>query len=88
MHVEGIDSNENEAAQFYASNRGNDSIAVFGVDRVKGTLSTVQFTPTLGKTPQNSVFDPTGNTVLVANKEPDRINAFGPFIWEGVRSFS
>ena len=34
----------------YGSNRGGDSIAVFAIDRGKGTLTPVTCVPTLGKT--------------------------------------
>jgi 6-phosphogluconolactonase len=60
----------------YASNRGNDSITVFRIDNLKGTLSTIQVASTLGKTPRNFVFDPVGDTVLVANQDSDQINVF------------
>jgi len=60
----------------YASNRGNDSITVFGIDNLKGTVSAIQVAPTLGKIPRNFVLDPTGDTVLVANQDSDQINVF------------
>lgn len=60
----------------YASNRGNDSIAVFGIDQHDGTLSTIELVSVLGKTPRNFVFDPAGSSVLVADQDSDRIIAF------------
>jgi 6-phosphogluconolactonase len=53
----------------YASNRGNDSITVFGIDPQKGTLTKVQVIPTGGKTPRNFVIDPTGRYLIVANQD-------------------
>ena len=41
----------------YASNRGNDTIAVFHVDPVRFTLSVVDHAPVLGKTPTPRVQD-------------------------------
>jgi 6-phosphogluconolactonase len=60
----------------YASNRGNDSITVFGIDRVKGTLTIIQVAPTLGKIPRDFLIDPTGKIVFAANQDSDQINTF------------
>jgi 6-phosphogluconolactonase len=60
----------------YASNRGDDSITVFGIDRLKGTLTLIEVEPSLGKAPRNFVLGPTGETVLAANQGSDRINVF------------
>jgi 6-phosphogluconolactonase len=60
----------------YASNRGNNSIAAYAIDRRKGTLSLVQIAPTLGKTPRNFVFEPTGDRILVANQDSDEMRVF------------
>lgn len=60
----------------YASNRGHDSIAVFAIDRRKGTLSPIQVSSTQGKTPRNFVFDPAGDALLAANQDSDQINVF------------
>ena len=48
----------------YASNRGNDSITVFAIDPVKGTLTKIQVVPTQGNIPRNFALDPTGTTTL------------------------
>jgi 6-phosphogluconolactonase len=61
----------------YASNRGNDSIAVFGIDGKKGTLSKIQIVPTQGKTPRNFAIDPTGRYLLAANQDSNTIVVFG-----------
>ena len=60
----------------YASNRGNDSITVYAVDRVKGTLTNIQVEPTQGKIPRNFALDPEGNYLLAANQESNSIVTF------------
>jgi len=60
----------------YASNRGHDSIAVFSIDPAKGTLTTVEHTPTQGKTPRNFAIDPTGALLFAENQESDNIVVF------------
>jgi 6-phosphogluconolactonase len=53
----------------YATNRGNDSVAVFSVQADTGHLTPLQFISTEGKTPRNADFDPTGKWLLVTNKD-------------------
>ncbi len=61
----------------YASNRGDfNNIAIFKVDPKSGKLSVAGFQSTLGKTPRNFNFDPTGNYLLVGNQESDEIVIF------------
>jgi 6-phosphogluconolactonase len=60
----------------FASNRGNDSIAVFSINSKTGALSLVNHFPTLGKTPRNFEIDPTGSFLLVANQETGTIVVF------------
>jgi len=60
----------------YASNRGEDSIAVFAIDQAAGTLEAVENTPTKGKTPRNFAIDPSGSWLLVGNQESDSIVTF------------
>lgn len=60
----------------YASNRGEDSIAVFAVDPSTGRLTTVQDVPTQGKTPRNFVLDPSGKFLLVGNQDSGQIVVF------------
>ena len=60
----------------YASNRGNDSITVFAIDAVKGTLTSVQVVPTQGKIPRNFALDPSGKFLLAANQNSNQIVAF------------
>jgi 6-phosphogluconolactonase len=60
----------------YASNRGNDSIAVFAIDPARGTLTKIQVVSTQGKSPRNFVIDPTGGYLLAANQKSDQIVVF------------
>ena len=60
----------------YASNRGHDSIAVFGIDQAKGTLTYAGEFSVKGKTPRNFALDPSGNFLLAANQESNNIVVF------------
>ena len=60
----------------YASNRGeSNSIAIFSIDK-SGKLRPIGHASTLGKTPRNFNFDPTGNFLLVANQNSNEIVIF------------
>jgi 6-phosphogluconolactonase len=78
-------SGENTAAEIevhpsgkflFASNRGDDSIAVFAIDSKTGQLTPVEISPTGGKTPRNFAIDPTGLWLLAANEDSGNIVAF------------
>ena len=61
----------------YASNRGDDSIAVFSVSDLKrGTLKLEQHIPSGGKTPRQFEIDPTGHWLLAGNQGSDNIAIF------------
>lgn len=60
----------------YASNRGDDSIAVFAIDPGNGTLTAVERVSTQGKTPRNFSLDPTGAFLFAANQNSDNIVLF------------
>jgi len=60
----------------YASNRGDDTIAVFSMARDTGRLSLVQTVSTDGRWPRNFAIDPTGSQLLVANQRSDSIVGF------------
>jgi 6-phosphogluconolactonase len=60
----------------YGSNRGHDSIAIFGVDDATGVLSPVDWEPTQGKTPRFFALDPSGAWLYAANQDGDTIVAF------------
>ncbi len=60
----------------YTSNRGHDSIAVFAIDPIKGTLAPVEDVLTQGKTPRSFEIDPTGSFLFAANQKSDNIVVF------------
>jgi len=61
----------------YCSNRGDaNSIAIFSINQETGMLQIAGFQPTLGVHPRNFSFDPTGNFLLVANRDSDEIVIF------------
>jgi 6-phosphogluconolactonase len=60
----------------YDSNRGHDSIAIFGIDPKKGALRSLGTVSTQGKTPRNFVIDPAGNYLLAENQESNTIVVF------------
>lgn len=61
----------------YCSNRGEaNSIAIFSIDQETGMIRIAGFQPTLGLHPRNFSFDPTGNFLLVANRDSDEVVIF------------
>jgi 6-phosphogluconolactonase len=60
----------------YASNRGHDSIVVYRIDSLAGTLEYVAHEPTQGRTPRSFGIDPAGNFLLVANQDSDTLVSF------------
>jgi 6-phosphogluconolactonase len=60
----------------YASNRGDDSIAIFRIDRLKGTLTDVGHVSTQGKTPRNFAIDPSGTRLYAANQDSNTVVVF------------
>lgn len=60
----------------YASNRGEDTIVVYAVDKNKGTLTQVGSFSTGGKEPRNFEIDPTGTLLFAANQKSDNIAVF------------
>ena len=61
----------------YASNRGDDSLAVFGVDPESGELTPVERVSSGGRTPRQFAIDPTGRWLFVANQDSHSLNMFG-----------
>ncbi|HUL16232.1 MAG TPA: lactonase family protein [Terriglobales bacterium] len=57
----------------YASNRGNDSIAIYAIDSKKGTLTPQGGMPTGGKEPRHFTFDPSGKFMFIENQFSDQI---------------
>ncbi|MFA6289376.1 MAG: lactonase family protein [Opitutaceae bacterium] len=60
----------------YGSNRGHDSIAVFGVDAATGKLTLIEDVSTQGKNPRNFSIDPTGRWLIAANQDSDNLVIF------------
>jgi len=59
----------------YGSNRGHDSIAVFGVG-ADGALTLVEYEPTRGQTPRNFALDPSGRWLIAGNQRSDTLAVF------------
>lgn len=60
----------------YGSNRGHQSIAIFAVDPLTGTLTPLGHQSTLGEHPRNFAIDPSGTFLLAANQNTDTIVTF------------
>lgn len=60
----------------YTSNRGHDSITVFGVDQESGKLNFVQREAVRGAWPRNFNIDPSGKWLLVAGRHTNTLNLF------------
>ncbi|RYY58850.1 MAG: lactonase family protein, partial [Chitinophagaceae bacterium] len=66
-----------DGAFLYASNRApTNHIAIFRIDEKAGTLTLVGTQPTGGAVPRNFTLDPSGNFLLAANQDSDRITIF------------
>jgi len=60
----------------FGSNRGHDSIAIFGVDQNTGRITALGYQSTNGKIPRCFGIDPSGAFLLVANQASDSIVTF------------
>jgi 6-phosphogluconolactonase len=60
----------------YASNRGEDTIAIFSIDPAKGTLTFGARVPTGGKVPRHFAIDPSGKYLLAENQFTNNIVVF------------
>jgi len=60
----------------YASNRGDDSSAIFHVDRDTGLLARHAAVPTLGRTPRAISLSPDGRLMYALNEDSDTIVSF------------
>ncbi|HUJ10753.1 MAG TPA: lactonase family protein [Verrucomicrobiae bacterium] len=60
----------------YASNRGDDSLAVFAINQKTGKLTSVEHVSTQGKMPRNFTFDPTGRWILCTNHDSNNAVVF------------
>lgn len=57
----------------YVSNRGHNSLAIFGIEESSGKLTALGHHSSGGKTPRNFNIDPSGTFVLVANQDTNNI---------------
>lgn len=57
----------------YATNRAETTVAIFLVDKEKGTLRQIAYESTLGREPRNFTIDPTGNWLLVGDQDSNQI---------------
>lgn len=66
----------NSGKFLYASNRGHDSIAMYGIDEPTGKLTFLGVEPIRGKTPRNFVIDPSGRFLLAAGQNSNVVTVF------------
>ena len=64
-----------EGKYLYVGNRGHDSIASFLIDEVRGTLTSIGWTP-VGPVPRAFGLDPTGNFLYVSSLEAGSMVSF------------
>jgi 6-phosphogluconolactonase len=60
----------------YASNRGDDTIAVFSIHPGRHPLTPVEYVPTRGKFPRSFAIAPGGAYMFVANQKSDNVVIF------------
>src|SRR5919201_788914 len=60
----------------YSSNRGHNSIAIFGIDEASGRMTLVDIVSTQGSTPRGFNFDPSGRFLFAANQGTGNIVTF------------
>ena len=60
----------------YGSNRGHDSLAVYGIDESSGRLTFLGNESTRGGGPRNFAIDPSGAYLLAANHDSDNVVTF------------
>jgi 6-phosphogluconolactonase len=60
----------------YASNRGLDTMALLVVDPLRFTLSALEFTPLIGRTPRHFAIDPSGAYLVAANRDSASITVY------------
>ena len=65
-----------DGRHLYASNRGNDSIAVFALDDDSGRLTLIDITKTGGRTPRFFSIAPGGRRLYALNEDSDSIVVF------------
>ncbi len=71
----------------YGSNRGENTIVIFSVDKDSGMLSLLGRESVRGDWPRNFTMDPSGEYLLVANQKSDNITIFKRDAEKGTLSF-
>lgn len=67
----------NDGKFLYASTRdSSNTIAIYKINQKTGKLDLIAHQSTLGQTPRNFNFDPSGNYLLVANQNSDEVVIF------------
>jgi len=67
---------DHEGRWLYVSNRGHDSLALYSVDPAKGTLTFVEYIPSLRRTPRNLTIDPSNEYLFCANQNGENVVVF------------
>jgi len=60
----------------YASNRGEDSLVVYSIDEIAGTLTFVQRISCGGKTPRHFTLDHSTNWIVCGNQDSASVTVF------------
>jgi 6-phosphogluconolactonase len=60
----------------YGSNRGHDSIVIYGVDQTSGMLKLIGFQTGVGAFPRNFELDPTGTLLMVVGQNDGKLTVF------------
>lgn len=60
----------------YVSNRGHDSIGVFGIDGMTGRLTQIEFVGSGGRTPRHFAIDSSGEFLVIANQGSSMVTVF------------
>jgi 6-phosphogluconolactonase len=60
----------------FGSNRGHNSLVIYAVDPVQGTLRLLGHESTRGSIPRNFTVDPSGDWVIAANQDSDNLAVF------------
>lgn len=72
----------------YASNRGHDSLAIFGIEPRTGRLNLIGHEATRGETPRSFAIDPTGRLLVIANQDSHTLVTFWIDPHTGLLSFT
>lgn len=60
----------------YASNRGHNSLAIYGINKKTGKLSLIDIESVQGDWPRNFLIDPRGEYLFVANRRSNNVIVF------------